>query len=1234
MLVQQAGAGSLPLSFLNRFQCLEFLRQVETVTAMERSPIFVYWSSRDAVWLLPEIPTNLERRADCMAVFSEDRDDKQEEFCFIAESGGISMVVYGFHSDEHGSDIFQCVGSVDPELVRQAFQMMLPMWQFLDLSETNRLEDARANAVRPTTTQQKAMDVRSLWQVRKPPTPEVLMSDTGERAAYLAQINTGENPAYQTGEHAQYPTGEYPAYQTGEHPAYQTGEQAQYRTGEHPAYQQGNAAQTMRSAAPTAKSGNGTDLSNSDPNLQLGAFAAIPRTAAGAVTSQQRTQTVAPPQPKKDRGNKAQIGSLRKREADAWRAIPEETGEEFPVDAQRIIREIMRRLRHSSDHQSILQYAIEELTKVAGADRGLVWQQIGDQLMVTNEYSHNESTPFVGTKLGSGESEKVISEFLVKFTDEQGGVIAIPEMTQEARHRLHKTAPTLYNLMVELADVGARVVAQLRCIGRFHGFLELQQSSKRDWKESDATLLQTVAETLSIVTQQAYDLEMREMDASEMKLINMISDMFRESKGQRFKDTLSRSVKLVAEHIGFVNAQVYLLNVDERQLIPQIVSAEHGQPVSLDFDRNPFVQVCNTRKPRTISFELTGKRDPVFDQETALIVPLESEGETMGVVGFWKHAATSPRRFRPGDEPKLAQTVCNNLASIVRADQAIAQVHAARSRSDLMNSVNDVIRQSPKDIEHIFQELVTQLQEHFSLGLCAVSLYDPANVSFVKSKVACDMIMPGKLAPDKFAETLFTGVLSRITEGPLLEPQDLQEFLQPLGFDAPAEAKLATIVPVVHHADLKAAICLVSTQSSQNIGLLDRGMIETLAERVAVDISHKELFEQVERQAITDPMTGLYNRRHFSEQLSKEIDRNQRFGHPFSYIILDLDFLKKINDTHGHQFGDAAIKHIAQVTKKCVRDVDTTARYGGEEFVVLLPETDVQGARIVAERMCYAIREVPVEVIGTVTASIGVATFPYDAQDRDKLTELADQALYLAKHRGRNQVCSVSEDLVPSLDKMGEEALEIQKATIKAKAEELASIDLRLVAEYGLLGILGGVMKMIEAKDHYANDRSPRAADYAARLAQSLHLSKDHTTVISLAAILHNIGKIAISEEILQKEGALTIEERKIVEQSPTVGAKILEPAKHLHRVASVVESYHEHWDGTGYPRGLRGEQIPLESRIIALIDAYVAMTSDRPYRAAMSTKEAAQALQAGAGKEWDPRLVKLFLSVLSKESK
>jgi diguanylate cyclase (GGDEF)-like protein len=940
---------------------------------------------------------------------------------------------------------------------------------------------------------------------------------------------------------------------------------------------------------------------------------------------------------------------------EAWTNITEDSRSVFSPDAQRIIRNIVDQLRHSSDLTAILQLAIEELTAVGHADRGLILQVVGDQLTVTNEHAPDKEKCFVGTNLGAQESTAIVLEFLSRFPDESGtGVIAIPDTQQDTK--LHKMSPTLASL-IELGEVRARLVAQLRCRGIFSGFLELQQcSATREWTEQEAAVLQNVAEVLSFVVQQAFDLTKIEMDAQEMKLINEISSLFRESKGQRSKDTLAKSVKLVAEHMGFSHSQIYLFNEEESILVAQITDGEKVQTVPLSSKENPFVSVYESGRGKVINAEYTRKGDSFFHHDTALIVPLISEGERLGVLGLWE--LPKAQQFRAQDR-ELAITIAGNLASIIRADQAIQQLRADRAREQLMNRVSQEIRQSVKEVDGVLETLVESLQEHLNLGLCVFSLYDSASETFLKSKRAGHLFAKseavekksadGKKSGDKkggtaqaeekkhpadeFAEHLFKTALTLLVEGQkgLVMVEEIKKRLEPLGVTVPDEVKTAVLVPLIQGQNLKGALCLVSTDRQTWFSVKDMNMIGDLADRVAVQIVHKELFEQIERQAVTDPMTGLYNRRYFAEQLSKEIDRHQRFGHPFSYIIVDLDYLKKINDNLGHQYGDAAIKHIANVVKSSVRDVDTTARYGGEEFLALLPETDVVGARIVAERMCAAIREKEVEGVGVVTASLGVATFPYDAQDRENLTELADQALYLAKHRGRNQVCSVSEDLTPSLSKRGEEALEVQQAAVKHKAEELASIDLKLISEHGLLGILGAIIKMIEAKDAYGTERSPRAADLAGKLAGALHLSKEHTTIISLSAILHNIGKIGISEEILQKKEALTEEERKIIQSSPTVGAKILEPAKHLHRVAAVVESYHEHWDGGGYPKGLKGEDIPLESRIIALVDAFVAMTSERPYRKAMTPQEAAQALQQGAGKEWDPRLVKLFLGLLQK---
>ncbi|HEY9784157.1 MAG TPA: diguanylate cyclase, partial [Candidatus Obscuribacterales bacterium] len=566
-----------------------------------------------------------------------------------------------------------------------------------------------------------------------------------------------------------------------------------------------------------------------------------------------------------------------------------------------------------------------------------------------------------------------------------------------------------------------------------------------------------------------------------------------------------------------------------------------------------------------------------------------------------------------------------------------------------------------KEVDQIMDTLVESLHEYFNLNLCVVSLYDWPNQEFTKSKTAGldeppspaiesaeEIAVPKEEEPRvlNLGERLLVACAEDMKNEKkvFLTRDQIREKLSEQGMEMPPDCMSATLVPLIHAGKFKAALCMVSGDRSAPFPEKDMHMVADLADRVAVVVSHAELFQQVERQAVTDPMTGLFNRRYFQEQFSKEIDRFQRFGHPFSYIIVDLDYLKKINDTLGHHFGDIAIKHIANVLKRSVRDVDVVARFGGEEFVVLLPETDLQNARMVAERICSAIRAKEVEGIGTITASLGLATFPKDAEDKDKLQELADQALYLAKHRGRNQVCSVSEDLMPSL-KDGQPpssvAQQPEKAQTKAESEvaqaklqeTAATVDLDLVAEKGILGVVAQIVKGVDEKDAYGNERSPRAYTIASRIAQALRLSKEHAEIVSLSAVFNNLGKLGVPEEILKKNGPLSENERDVIKRVPALGAKLLEPARMLVKIGAVIEAAHENWDGSGYPKGLKGEEIPLESRIIALVETYVAMTSDRPYRKALSKAEAIRQIQDESGKRFDPRLVKFLISILQKES-
>ncbi len=1285
MLVQQSGPGALPLSILPPESFLPFIRELERHSLEQKlAPVIVYWSRQSAARLLPRGKDfgTLLRESTCVSCFSEERQDAPDEWCVLMESPALSIVVYGQQAMESpNAEKYQCAGSMEPAIVRESFNRLLPIWQTLNLAESNRLEDCRMSLGPGGSAQIPVQRMKAAWPVVKAPIQQGLIFQgdspdssyydvniSGEHIIQATQSVTGPNKispiAFDVS--AQESTyGGAPASTGGQTPgsietsgSTHSKDEMEKIIAQHLAagLPPPDASFFRNVPTPTDNVFQG-DVSGSFILVQPGNGQAPVAPAVehppgselfnGAISASNENK----PNNQDGRRNNGKNGTRTNLKAvksgdDAKNLIP-------PA-AQAIISDIIGQLRHSSDLQSILQYAIEVLTKDLKADRGLIWKVVGDQLGVTNEYSITGHTCFVENQLNPQESMSIVYEFLSRFPDESGaGVISIPDTAQDTD--LHKTSRTLSSLL-ELGDVRGRLMVQLRSRGIFSGFLELQQCGKpREWTTEDAVVLQKVAEMLSVVVQQSFDQSKIEMDAQEMKLINEIASLFRDSKGQTSRDSLVKSVLLVADHMGFIYSQIYLFSQDDGVLEPQIRADEEGS-VELENKENPFVAVFESGRGKVVNMEYSRKGDPFFGHDMALVLPLISEGTRLGVIGLWQRQPKRPQ-FRPQDR-ELGLTIAGHLSNVIRADMAVQQVRADQVRDALINKVSVEIKRSLKEADQIMDTLVKAVRDYFQLDLCVVSLYDGPTDDATKWKFAGlpdefpqpdpDELVHGEEPPPKpiahtIADRIFASALDKLREGQtvFVTPEEIKERLEPDILSADWDNRSAICVPLGQGNNFKAALMLVARDRAKPFPDKDMRMVIDLADRVGVVISHAELFATVERQAVTDPMTGLFNRRYFEEQLTKEIDRFQRFGHPFSFIIVDLDYLKRINDTKGHHVGDAAIIHIGNVIKRSVREIDTVGRFGGEEFVVLLPETDLKWAKMVAERACAAMREKPVEGWGIVTASVGVATFPHDAQDKERLFELADQALFLAKHRGRNQVCTVTEDLIPSLADGGEEQLKLAMKVDnrmgpiveKTIQEDLVpEFDVELIREKGLLGMLAQLIRLVEERSSYGPDRSSRAYGYANRIAQALHLTKDHTEVVSLAAVLCNLGKMAVPEETLKRPDPLSDEDLVYINQVPHTGSKFLEPAKVLAKISPIVESYQEHWDGSGYPNGIKGDVIPIESRIVSLVDAYTAMTSERPYRPAHTHDEALKLIQEGAGKEWDPRLVKVFVGLLQKE--
>ncbi len=370
---------------------------------------------------------------------------------------------------------------------------------------------------------------------------------------------------------------------------------------------------------------------------------------------------------------------------------------------------------------------------------------------------------------------------------------------------------------------------------------------------------------------------------------------------------------------------------------------------------------------------------------------------------------------------------------------------------------------------------------------------------------------------------------------------------------------------------------------------------------IAIALYQRSTFRELRamRLALTDPLTGLGNHRHFHERLQRELVAADDDAKTLSLCLIDIDNFKRINDSFGHPAGDRVLSQVAGR----LRQGGEAFRLGGDEFALLLPGLDERTAVTAAESVIDRIASLELDVVGPITVSAGVATFPMQGAGRDELIRLADSALYWAKEHGKNRVRVYRPDVVEL-----------------AELKRLAAGPDR-AARYRAAASLA---QAVDARDAYTGSHSERVGELAARIAIRLGIDAEQIELTRLAGSLHDLGKLAIPEEILRKPGSLTESERLVLERHPQIGFRMLESLG-VDPVADWVLHHHERWDGTGYPEGLHGEQIPLGARIIFVADAFDAMTSDRVYRQRLSPDDALAELEHCAGTQFDPEIVSAF---------
>ncbi len=587
--------------------------------------------------------------------------------------------------------------------------------------------------------------------------------------------------------------------------------------------------------------------------------------------------------------------------------------------------------------------------------------------------------------------------------------------------------------------------------------------------------------------------------------------------------------------------------------------------------------------------------------------------------------------------------------------QRVQEIKVTNKRMLSLQHILDMMNSS-QPLSNVFQSIVSILQEELNYLSCAIvqaKEFDGEKVPEIISQ-SNDSINEKmhRVLKDSGEDLILNypdeGIFfDSLEKNKILLSTDLRGSLRSMALNLKedvlrkmlknAKSRALIVIPLYTHEKPFGWLVVFSERSYMDDNETD--FLKLFSQQIDLSITIADLFQVVKNQAVTDALTGLYNRRYFNEFFENEVLRARRMNQKFTIIGLDLDHLKKINDTYGHTFGDLAISTVAKVLKANARSIDVAARMGGEEFNILLPGVDSQGGMIAAERIRSALESEKLDTIGHVTASIGVATFFEHTDNPEDLIELVDQAMYSAKQNGRNQVklakysdnVSWQEIAIDTfVDILSKHKVPVSKALSDELCKKLQDTDGRERAF--VKDTLYSVSDMLTQTYNPSHKMgiTKNKVELAVKLAKLFDVSEQDIDKLKIAEILYDIGNLMLPQELFLKTEPLTDEEKEKIKEHPLIAAReILKPISNIQDIIPIIEHHHENWDGTGYPLKESGTNIPMTSQIILLLDSYFALIEPRSYRKAMSKKDALDIIEQESGKKWNPELVETFIKIM-----
>jgi diguanylate cyclase (GGDEF)-like protein len=896
--------------------------------------------------------------------------------------------------------------------------------------------------------------------------------------------------------------------------------------------------------------------------------------------------------------------------------------------------------------QRMLAQALDRVLGVVRLPSGALFLHHGDPMGPTSMVSAGLADEFCRAVQGEG-----LDDYLGSLVSRLGGLLGFRDLRDDNLTALEKDEP-----IRRFRELGLRhglrsiVAISLQAKEQAFGLLLLGTPDNRRFTPAELRLLLALGHQIGMAVENSYLIQQTSRRSEELHVLNEI--------GRALSSTLNKEdlLRKIWEELR------RLFDVDNLYLASHDLARDQ---IAFELEAIDGVRLPKRTRPagNHLTEYILRTRQPVLIRENFVneirklgVEPIRTTGSFCGVpLVAYDHAIGALCLFsdneRAYDEGHLEiLRVLASEASIAIENARLFQDERTKARHlSLLNLISrDAIATLNPD------EVLAKIAEQLETGLT----YDHIGIALLDYTTR-ELLIAAESGQRRGAigkrVSLDTGLIGHVARtgktATYRSSQNTQSSAKPVLPDSLAAVSL----PIFYGEHLH-GVLYVESKERMEISDEESLLLHTLADLIAGAYHNALTFQKAQEQAITDGLTGVKTHRFFMEALSSEWKRSSRAGRSFALVLMDLDRFKFVNDFYGHLEGDLVLQRVGQILETNCRRSDVVARYGGDEFVILMPETTMEQARQLSSKLRGWVAADPLLREKNISASFGIASYPLHGSSPQELIQVADASMYLSKHQGGNTV-STADHVDPNeakrwkrdvleaylgvtlkrlfstgpeaFDEIYQRLRQFSDSLPATEANDTKPADGPSALPQSILDTVTSLAYAIDAKDQYTQGHSQKVSAYAALLAEEIGMTDAEVEEIRLGAVLHDVGKVGIPEQILNKSGPLNPEEWETMKTHVTYGGRLLEPLLPLARIRQMVLHHHEFFDGSGYPEALSGKAIPLGALIVTIADSYDTITSDRSYKKGRTAEQAFSELERCAGTQFDPELVAAFVRAM-----